>query len=180
MDQLFQVVKLLGTPDEVQWPGLLELPDYHKVELPPHPPTPLCIRLPQASASALELLDRLLRYEPSSRLSADAALRHPWILHPNTAAPAELVPPPPPTPRTPCHAGPRRAAMPPLPPVPPAPPQPAIQFPAAHCGSVGGRVGGGLGASSCAEAQRIRGAQALLRHLRGGGAEHLVGTPPAR
>jgi len=182
MDQLFQVVKLLGTPDEVQWPGLLELPDYHKVELPPHPPTPLRTRLPQASVSALELLTRLLRYEPSSRLPADAALRHPWILHPNTAAPAELVPPPP-VPRTAAqrHAEPRRAAMPPMPPTPPrggppAPPQPAIRFPAAHCGRVGGRVGE-LGASSCAEAQRIRSAQALLRHLRGGGVEHLVGTP---
>ena len=49
-----------------------------------------------------------------------------------------------------------------------------------HCGSVGGRVGGELGASSCAEARQIRSAQALLRHLRGGGAEQLVGTPLAR
>ena len=154
------------------------------MELPSHPPTPLGARLPLASSSALELLERLLRYDPSSRLTADAALRHRWILDPNVAAPAELVPPPP----LPRRAAPRRAAMPPSPPSPqggpPAPAQPAVQFPAAHCSRVGGPEGG-LGATSgaqscaqsCAEAQRIRTAQALLRRLRAGGVEHLVGTP---
>ena len=157
------------------------------MELPSHPPTPLGARLPLASSSALELLERLLRYDPSSRLTADAALRHPWILDANVAAPAELVPPPP----LPRRAAPRRAAMPPSPPSPqggppspqggpPAPAQPAVQFPAAHCSRVGGRVGGpgATGcAQSCAEAERIRTAQALLRRLRAGGVEHLVGTP---
>ena len=150
------------------------------MELPSHPPTPLGARLPLASSAALELLERLLRYDPCSRLTAAAALRHPWILDPNVATPAELVPPPP----LPRRAARRRAAMPPSPPsaqgAPPAPAQPAVQFPAAHCSRVGGRVGGpgATGcAQSCAEAERIRTAQALLRRLRVGGVEHLVGTP---
>ena len=167
MDQLFQVVRLLGTPDAAQWPGLLELPDYRKVELPAHPPTPLRTRLPHASASALDLIGRLLRYEPTSRVSADAALRHPWVLHPRAATPAELVPPPPaPRAGAPLPTRPRCAAMPPTPRgIPAAPLQPAIQFPAAHCDGVGCGPGG-LGTMSCAEAQQIRNAQALFRYLR--------------
>ena len=180
MDQLFKVVQLLGTPDEARWPGLLELPDYHKVELPSLPPTPLHTRLPHASAAALEIIQLLLRYAPSSRLQADAALHHPWILHPSTATPAELVPPPPHAPRTAAarHTGRRRAAMPPTPrDVSPARPQPAaIQFPAAHCGGEGGRVGG-LEVASCAEARQIRSALALLHHLRARSGQDARGEP---
>ena len=97
LGQLFEVLQLLGTPTEAAWPGLVDLPDYHKVELPACEPTPLSARLPHATADALRLVGALLRYEPTSRLTAAAALCEPWILHPHAATPAEFAPPPPPS-----------------------------------------------------------------------------------
>ena len=165
MDQLFQVIRLLGTPHQEEWPGLVQLPDYHKVELPELPPTPLPERLPHASAAALALLGEMLRYEPTTRLAAAAALSHPWVLDPCATPPSELVPPPAPRPASPPPEPLIRIALAPMPPeraaAPSAAASPDIQFPALHCTDAAGPTG------SAAEAQQARRAQAMLRHLNG-------------
>tara|TARA_B110001452_G_scaffold168618_1_gene140930 strand:- start:1068 stop:2213 length:1146 start_codon:yes stop_codon:yes gene_type:complete len=161
LGQLFEVLQLLGTPTEAAWPGLVELPDYHKVELPACQPTPLSARLPHATTDALRLVGALLRYEPTSRLTAAAALCEPWILHPHAAATAELAPPPP-TETSTGASSPAPAAG-PVQQQPPPPPQQqkllAYSFPAAPCLEP---VDGG---DDLENAQAVRRAQALQRRL---------------
>ena len=95
IDQIFQVVRLLGTPTEEAWPGLTALPDYAKIELPAGvPPTPLALRLPLASDDAVALVQALLRYDPRARATAREALAVSWIVHSPARTPplAALLP----------------------------------------------------------------------------------------
>ncbi|KAK3241756.1 hypothetical protein CYMTET_48507 [Cymbomonas tetramitiformis] len=41
IDQLYCVINLLGTPTEAKWPGMKDLPDYHKITFPEMTGTPL-------------------------------------------------------------------------------------------------------------------------------------------
>lgn len=81
IDTIFQVFQKLGTPTEVEWPGLSTLPDFK-------PTFPQWCRRPwaeirNASAtlgpSGTSLLDDLLRYDPRKRISARQALCHPYL-----------------------------------------------------------------------------------------------------
>ena len=80
IDQLFTVVRFLGSPTPEVWPGVEALPDYCKIELPQDvPPRPLRSMVPLASEAALSLAEQMLRYDAARRLSPLHALRHPWI-----------------------------------------------------------------------------------------------------
>jgi serine/threonine protein kinase len=70
LEQIFRVLKARGTPSVEEWPGLADLPDASKLVLPALPKPPLAALLPNASPSALDLLDGLLAYNPDKRLSA--------------------------------------------------------------------------------------------------------------
>jgi cyclin-dependent kinase 2 len=75
IDQLFQIFKILGTPDEVLWPGVSKLPDY-KSTFPKWSPQRLVVHNPQLPSDALDLLSRMLTYKPDERLTANHALAH--------------------------------------------------------------------------------------------------------
>mmetsp|Transcript_10967 Transcript_10967/g.38047 ORF Transcript_10967/g.38047 Transcript_10967/m.38047 type:complete len:337 (+) Transcript_10967:267-1277(+) len=97
--QLYLVTELLGTPDEVSWPGLKDLPDYGKITFAQAPGEPLESRLPDASPQALQLLSRLLVYDASRRLAAGSALQedffasYPLPMQPEELAGALSLPP---------------------------------------------------------------------------------------
>lgn len=91
IDQIFRVVLLLGEPNEERWPGVTALPDYDKLELPPHEPTPLAAALPHAPHEALELLARLICYDTAARASAEEALVSAWVLRRPPLAPSALM-----------------------------------------------------------------------------------------
>ncbi|RHY98654.1 hypothetical protein DYB37_010332 [Aphanomyces astaci] len=67
IDQIFRVMQVLGSPT---WPGMAELPDYHKVSFPAFNPLPLASLFPDVEETALDLLKCLLVYDPSKRLEA--------------------------------------------------------------------------------------------------------------
>ncbi|RKO97685.1 hypothetical protein CXG81DRAFT_28222 [Caulochytrium protostelioides] len=74
-DQLQKIFKLLGTPNEQTWPGVSELPEY-KPNFPVYPAQSLAARLPMLDPVALDLLSRMLHYQPQLRISAKDALNH--------------------------------------------------------------------------------------------------------
>ena len=58
---------------------LTSLPDYGKIEFNDEPGIPLECLLPDAPCDALDFLKQVLTWNPSSRLTASAALAHPFL-----------------------------------------------------------------------------------------------------
>lgn len=61
LQQLRAIMQLLGTYSPADWGQAHLLPDYGKIQFPAMPSKPLSSALPDAPASALELLENLLR-----------------------------------------------------------------------------------------------------------------------
>ncbi|KAJ8396311.1 hypothetical protein AAFF_G00018880 [Aldrovandia affinis] len=80
IDQLFRIFRKLGTPNEEVWPGVTRLPDY-KSRFPRWAPQGLSQITPKLQPSGHNLLQQLLRYDPSQRVSAKTALTHPYFLN---------------------------------------------------------------------------------------------------
>merc|ERR1719287_208381 len=78
IDTAFKIFQKLGTPTEAMWPGLSELPDF-KPTFPKWQPKGWAnIRntQEQIGTSGIDLLERLMRYNPATRISARGALQH--------------------------------------------------------------------------------------------------------
>ena len=89
MGQITTMFRALGTPTDSQWPGLKLLPDY--VAFPSYPRPPLNTIFNAASSDALDLLERMLTYDPERRISARDALMHPYFKNaPRPTTPIEL------------------------------------------------------------------------------------------
>jgi len=109
-DQLNQIIRVLGTPDDRTmrkimqdsvshfklWtsclPGLIlgypnVQPEVQARALHRYPKQDLHGLIPRAPQEAIDLLEGLLEFEPSQRLTAHEALRHPYFAT-NTASPA--------------------------------------------------------------------------------------------
>ncbi|CAG2162926.1 unnamed protein product [Oppiella nova] len=75
IDQLFRIFRTLGTPDESVWPGVCSYPDY-KSTFPQWTKQDINKILPNMESDAIELLVKLLTYDPNRRISARKALSH--------------------------------------------------------------------------------------------------------
>ena len=79
-DQLMQIIRILGTPDEHTIKRILqESPEIQYRPLPRLPKVPFQTMFPKVHPLAIDLLEKLLQFDPSQRLSADEALRHPYF-----------------------------------------------------------------------------------------------------
>ncbi|PKI41007.1 hypothetical protein CRG98_038535 [Punica granatum] len=75
--QLLHIFRLLGTPSEKQWPGVTSLRDWHVY---PHwEPQNLARAVPSLGPDGVDLLSKMLKYDPAERISAKAALDHPYF-----------------------------------------------------------------------------------------------------
>lgn len=115
IDQLYRIFQRLGTPTPETWPGASSLPEYkdafprfrRQVRARRRPPAASCAATrrrsppapvpraqpieriaPRLDAAGLDLLGRMLQYDPARRISAADALRHPYF------APLAEGPPP--------------------------------------------------------------------------------------
>ncbi|KAL6772389.1 hypothetical protein ACKKBG_A30030 [Auxenochlorella protothecoides x Auxenochlorella symbiontica] len=70
---------VLGSPNTRIWPSVGRLPGWTTLQLPDQPHNHLKQRFPELSVSGIDLLNKLLTYDPSQRISARAALRHPFF-----------------------------------------------------------------------------------------------------
>ncbi|KAE8663737.1 Cyclin-dependent kinase B1-1 [Hibiscus syriacus] len=75
--QLLHIFRLMGTPTEKQWPGVTALRDWHVY--PRWEPQSLDRVVPSLSPDGVDLLSKMLKYDPAERISAKAAMDHPYF-----------------------------------------------------------------------------------------------------
>jgi len=78
IDQIFRIFRTLGTPNEDVWHGVTELPEFQPT-FPQHPAQPLSKLFPNLESEGIDLMEKMLHYEPEKRVSAKNALTHPYF-----------------------------------------------------------------------------------------------------
>mmetsp|Transcript_126681 Transcript_126681/g.366686 ORF Transcript_126681/g.366686 Transcript_126681/m.366686 type:complete len:317 (-) Transcript_126681:142-1092(-) len=82
IDTIFKIFQKLGTPTVAEWPGLNELPEFK----PSFPKwrhkgwENIRNTKAQVGAEGIDLIDKLMIYDPKKRLSARKALQHPYFI----------------------------------------------------------------------------------------------------
>jgi serine/threonine protein kinase len=70
---------VLGTPNERNWNGVTSLPDFKGKIFPQWEGEGLDKKCPLLCPLGLDLIKRMLAYEPAKRISAREALKHPYF-----------------------------------------------------------------------------------------------------
>lgn len=78
IDQLFRIFRVLKTPTEELWPGVTQLPDF-KPTFPNWSVFNLKQSMKKLEPAGMDLLEQMLVYDPSKRISARRALLHPYF-----------------------------------------------------------------------------------------------------
>lgn len=74
IQQITMMCQMLGTPSEKDWPGRKQLPTFMPLEQ--YPSNPLNRIFSAAAPDALDLLQKLLSFDPTKRITAGESLRH--------------------------------------------------------------------------------------------------------
>lgn len=79
-DQLLRIFKILGTPNVAVWPSMVDTPAFKRgFDMQQHAPIPLHAVVTTMCPQGIDLLEKVLRYEPAQRLSAKDAMAHPYF-----------------------------------------------------------------------------------------------------
>lgn len=77
-DQLVRIFKLLGTPTPHSWPGMADLPEF-KENFTHYEARPLESVVARLEPAGVDLLAKMLQYDPDHRISAEMAMQHPYF-----------------------------------------------------------------------------------------------------
>lgn len=93
IDQLHKIFYALGTPTDEMWRGVSELPDY-STRFPNWHRRHIGETVKNLDSQGLDLLSQMLAYDPTKRITANAALTHPYFndLNPETFKPLDDSP----------------------------------------------------------------------------------------
>ncbi|RYO64925.1 Cyclin-dependent kinase 1 [Alternaria arborescens] len=78
IDEIFKIFRILGTPNEQDWPGVTSFPDF-KPSFPKWGRTDVANIVTNLDEVGLDLLDALLVYDPAGRISAKQTVIHPYF-----------------------------------------------------------------------------------------------------
>jgi len=78
IDQIFKIFRQMGTPTEDNWHGCTSLPDF-KPSFPKWKKQAFGKMFDNVHPTAMDLLEKMLIYEPAGRISAREALNHPYF-----------------------------------------------------------------------------------------------------
>lgn len=81
IDQIFKIFQRMGTPTTEQWPAVTRLPHYN-AEFPQWRERPITDQVPMStlgSNNAVDLLTKLLMYDPDRRIACKTGLQHPYF-----------------------------------------------------------------------------------------------------
>ncbi|OBT38793.1 Cyclin-dependent kinase catalytic subunit [Pseudogymnoascus verrucosus] len=78
IDEIFKIFRLLGTPTELDWPGVTSFPDF-KSSFPKWGRDLNANLIPGLDNIGQDLLENMLVYDPAGRISAKQACMHPYF-----------------------------------------------------------------------------------------------------
>ncbi|KAI8074796.1 kinase-like domain-containing protein [Gongronella butleri] len=79
IDQIDKIFKLMGMPTDKSWPGFRDLPHAGNINFKDYTGNHLRSKLPYLTNAGMDLLSRLLAYDPEDRITAEEALEHPYF-----------------------------------------------------------------------------------------------------
>lgn len=77
-DQLDKIFRIMGTPSLEEWPEMADLPLY-KADMPVYERQNLADFVPGLDEEGMDLLDKLLQVDPTKRITAADAMKHPFL-----------------------------------------------------------------------------------------------------
>ncbi|KAI9302201.1 kinase-like domain-containing protein [Cunninghamella echinulata] len=79
IDQVDKIFKLLGMPTEKSWPGFKDLPHANNIAFIDQPTSNIRAKFPYLTEAGMDLMLKLLTYDPDQRITAEEALKHPYF-----------------------------------------------------------------------------------------------------
>jgi len=84
-DQLIRIFKGLGTPNEDQYPEIINLPKWNKKDIPQYEGRGMTVLVPGLDEDGYDLIGRMLCYDPSKRITAQGAMEHAFLAEQHAA-----------------------------------------------------------------------------------------------